>query len=78
MTPAVETMNPRVVRNHFQQWEGKRVTVGLVNDHYLCGTWTAVDQHRASFRVGGNEMSFPLVEIANVAEAPALQPDFFK
>jgi hypothetical protein len=75
---AASMMNPRVIRDRFKEWQGKRVTVGLTTDHYLCGTWTAADLHQATFEIGGKEMTVPLVEIANLAEAPPLQSDFFK
>ena len=71
-------MNPRLIRAHFEIMQSKRVTVGLTTDHYLCGTWTALQKQTAIFRIGEREMTCPLFEIANISEAPPLQTDFFK
>jgi hypothetical protein len=75
---ATETINPRHLREKFQEWVGKRVTVGTTTYHYLCGTWKTLDKREAIFEIGGHEMKLPIAEIATIVEAPPWQADFFK
>jgi hypothetical protein len=75
---ATETINPRHLREKFKDWVGKRVTVGLTNYHYLCGTWKSLDARTAAFSIGGKEMTVSTSEIATIVEAPDWQAEFFK
>ncbi len=74
----VETVNPRHLREQFKQWAGRRVNVGLTTQHYLCGTWRALDPHEAKFAIGEREMAVKVSEISSIAEAPPFQAEFFK
>jgi hypothetical protein len=78
VTGDVETINPRHLREKFQEWVGKRVNVGLTNYHYLCGTWHTLDKNTAIFAIGGRDFPVPIHEIATISEAPAWQAEFFK
>ena len=73
-----ETVNPRHLREKFNEWTGKRVTVGTHTLHYLCGTWKAIDGAHVVFQIGEHEMRIALSDIAIVLDAPTWQSDFFK
>jgi hypothetical protein len=70
--------NPRNVRDKYQSWVGKKVTVGLKTYHYLCGTWKGFDGLDAIFEIGGKERRVPMDDLDNVSEAPAAQAEYFK
>ncbi|HZS41974.1 MAG TPA: hypothetical protein VFF06_34325 [Polyangia bacterium] len=72
------SQNPRNLREKYQSWIGKRVTVGLTTFHYLCGTWKAIDGYDAVFTIGSVEKRIRLDEVDNVAEAPGAQAEYFK
>ncbi len=74
----LESINPRHLREKYQEWVGKKVNVGLTTFHYICGTWSSIDGHDAVFNVGGREMRVKLQEVDNVGEAPAAQAEFYK
>lgn len=78
MATVAETVNPRHLRERYNEWVGRRVTVGTTKLHYLCGEWKAIDESHAVFRIGEHEMRVRLSEIATILDAPAWQPDFFK
>ena len=73
-----ETINPRHLREKFQEWVGKRVTVGLSTYHYLCGSWRSLEAGAAVFTIGGKAVTIPTSEIATIVEAPPWQAEFFK
>jgi hypothetical protein len=73
-----EILNPRVVRERFSALKDKRVSVGLVSNHYLVGTWKSVDAHEARFSIGGREMTVKLVDVTALNEAVPLAAEFFK
>ena len=73
-----ESVNPRHLREKYQTWVGKKVVVGLSTFHYLCGRWTAIDGQEARFSIGASERRIKLQEIETVAEASAVQAEFFK
>jgi predicted small integral membrane protein len=73
-----DTVNPRQLREHFESWQGRRVSVGLSTNHYLVGAWLALDHHDAKFRIGEHEVTVKVAEIAVISEAEPLQADFFK
>ena len=73
-----ESINPRHLREKYQEWIGKKVTVGLTTYHYLCGMMTAVDGHEAVFTIGAREKRVKLQEIDNISESPSAQAEFFK
>ncbi len=70
--------NPRNLRDKFQPWIGKKVTVGTTTFHYLCGTWKAFDAYDAVFTIGGQDFRVKLDQIDTVTEAPGAQAEFFK
>lgn len=72
------SVNPRNLRDKFQAWVGKKVTVGLTTYHYLCGTWQGFDGYYAVFRIGGRAQRVALHEIDTVSDAPSAQAEFFK
>jgi hypothetical protein len=72
------SQNPRNLREKYQSWIGKRVTVGLTTFHYLCGTWKAIDGYDAVFTIGAAELRIRLDEVDNVADAPEAQAEYFK
>ncbi len=72
------THNPRNLREKFQPWIGKKVTVGLTTFHYLCGMWKSIDGYDAIFTIGGHEKRVRLDELDNVADAPEAQAEYFK
>jgi hypothetical protein len=76
--PVMASHNPRNLRDKFQGWIGKKVTVGLTTFHYLSGTWKAIEDYDAIFEIGGNIHRVPMDEIDNVAEAPAAQAEYYK
>jgi hypothetical protein len=79
MTPAMqESINPRHLREKYQEWVGKKVVVGLSTYHYLCGTWKLTEGRDAVFRIGDREKRVALQEIETVAAATAAQAEFFK
>jgi hypothetical protein len=73
-----ESINPRHLREKYQEWVGKRVVAGLTTYHYVCGTWEAIEGHNAVFKVGPQTMRFKLQEIDNVSPAVPAQADFYK
>jgi hypothetical protein len=73
-----ESVNPRHLREKYQEWVGKKVTVGLTTFHYLCGVMKSLEGHEAVFTVGEKEKRVKLQEIDNVSEAPATQAEFYK
>lgn len=74
----LETINPRHLREKFQPWVGKRVSVGLTTLHYLCGVFSDMGDDHVIFQIGDQHMKVALGEIATVSDAAALQADFFK
>jgi hypothetical protein len=66
------------LREKFASWEGKRVTVATVSEHYISGTWRGFDGDRAVFQIGLRELQVPLVEVQTVIEATPYQADYFK
>jgi hypothetical protein len=70
--------NPRNLREKYQSWIGKKVTVGLTTWHYLCGTWKAIEGYDAIFAIGPNQRRVSLQEIDTVADAPEAQAEYFK
>jgi len=70
--------NPRNLREKYQEWLGKKVTVGLTTFHYLSGTWKAIEGYDAVFEIAGHDQRVPLDEVDNVALAPAAQAEYFK
>ena len=70
--------NPRNLREKYQTWIGKKVTVGLSTWHYLCGTWKGIDGYDAIFTIGQHEKRVLLNEIETVVDAPAAQAEYFK
>ncbi len=75
---ALERINPRNLREKYASWVGKRVNIGLVNLHYICGTWSEMGDSDATFKIGGKQMKVLLREIASVVDADPVQADFFK
>ena len=73
-----DELNPRHLREKYQEWIGKRVNVGLTTFHYLCGTWKDIQGLDALFTIGGRELKVKLAEIDTIADAPAAQAEFFK
>jgi hypothetical protein len=73
-----DEMNPRNLRAKYQEWIGKKVTVGLTTFHYLSGHWKAIDGYFAVFSVGDRELRINMNEIDTIAEAPGAQAEFFK
>ena len=71
-------LNPRHLRDRFQEWVGKKVIVGLTTFHYLCGTWKAFDGYHAIFEIGGKEQRVLMHEIDNVALASEAQAEYYK
>ena len=78
MSLETETVNPRHLREKFQEWVGKKVNVGTTTYHYLCGTWRTLDANEARFVIGEKEMKVNIAEIATISEAPPWQAEFFK
>ncbi|MSP60700.1 MAG: hypothetical protein EXR72_10235 [Myxococcales bacterium] len=74
----LEKINPRHLREKYQDWIGKRVNVGLTTYHYICGTWKETTDDQVVFQIGGNEMRVPIAEIATISDAPTWQAEFFK
>ena len=70
--------NPRNLREQFQKWTNKKVTVGTTTFHYLCGVWEGFDAYDAVFRIGGRKVNVKLDEIDTVIDAAASQAEFFK
>jgi hypothetical protein len=73
-----ENINPRHLREKYQEWVGKKVNVGLTTYHYLCGVMKSLEGHEAVFSVGPVEKRVKLQEIDNISEAPESQAQFFK
>ena len=78
MTMIQDRVNPRHLREKYQEWVGKKVTVGTTTFHYLCGHWKAIDGQHALFTIGQKELRIRLQEIDTVSEAPAAQAEFVK
>ena len=72
------THNPRNLREKYQTWIGKKVTVGLRTFHYLCGRWKAIEGYDAIFTIGSKDMHIKLDDVDNVADAPDAQAEYFK
>ena len=73
-----DSINPRHLREKFQEWVGKKVIVGLTTYHYISGTFKAIEGHEALFSIGSESKRVPLQEIDTVAEAVAAQAEYFK
>ena len=72
------SMNPRNLREKYQSWIGKKVTVGTTSFHYLSGIWKGIEDYDAIFSIAGRELRIKMNEIDNVADAPEAQAEFFK
>ncbi len=74
-----EKINPRHSREKWTGWDGKRVTVGLTTDHYVCGVWDHIDdENNVVFKVADKQLKVPITEVYSVADAPPWQADFYK
>lgn len=73
-----DELNPRHLREKYQAWVGKKVTVGTTTFHYLSGMWKSIEGYFAVFTIGGRELKLNLNEIDNIADAPEAQAEFFK
>jgi hypothetical protein len=73
-------LNPRVQRDDYRPFVGKKVMIGTRSYHYLCGRAEAIDvEHdRLQVRVAGREIFVPLDEVATIQEAPEAQAEYIK
>ena len=71
-------LNPRVLRDQYATWVGKKVMIGTTDFHYVSGTVEAVEGDSLRLSVKGKPVVIPASGIANIKEAPALQAEYVK
>ena len=73
-------MNPRVQRDEFKAFLGKKVMIGTRSYHYVSGHVVELDEanNQLHVRVGAKLVLVPLDEVATIQEAPSSQAEYVK
>jgi len=73
-------LNPRVQRDAFKAFLGKKVMIGTHSYHYVSGHAVELDEakNQLHVRVGSQLVLVPLDQVATIQEAPATQAEYVK
>ncbi|HJZ84566.1 MAG TPA: hypothetical protein VKN99_05310 [Polyangia bacterium] len=73
-------LNPRIQRDEFRAFVGKKVMIGTMSYHYVSGRVEELDQpgNLLKVRVGGQLVLVPLDQVATIQEAPESQAEYVK
>jgi hypothetical protein len=73
-------LNPRVQRDEFKSFVGKKVMIGTRSYHYVSGRATRLieESDQLEIHVGGQVVFVPLHEVATIQEAPEAQAEYVK
>lgn len=71
-------MNPRVLRDQYGKYVGKKVTIGTRALHYVSGTVQSIQGKDLHLTVAGKLVIVPADAITNIQEAPDTQAEYVK
>jgi len=73
-------LNPRVQRDEFKSFVGKKVMIGTRSYHYVSGRVVRLieDKDELEVHVHDDVVLVPLGEVANIQEAPESQAEYVK
>jgi ribosome maturation factor RimP len=71
-------MNPRVLRDQYGKYVGKKVTIGTQGLHYVSGIVQAIQGKDLHITVSGKLVIVPADVITSIQEAPASQAEYVK
>ena len=73
-------LNPRVQRDEFKSFVGKKVMIGTKGYHYVSGRVTRMidEQDELEIQVGGKVVLIHLGDVATIQEAPEAQAEYIK
>lgn len=73
-------LNPRVQRDEFKSFVGKKVMIGTKGYHYVSGRVTRMieEQDELEIHVAGKVVLIHLGDVATIQEAPEAQAEYIK
>lgn len=71
-------LNPRVLRDQFGKWVGKKVVIGTRDLHYVCGVVQAMERTELKVTVNGQLVVVPTDAVETIREAPAQMVEYVK